>query len=115
MTCCKYNAGMLRTPVTFQRVTKVSDGAGGYTQSWAAISGAPTRAHVKALSGSERYASMRVEANARLRVVVRYFAGLTERDAVVIDGKRCNITFPNNVEFRNRWLEIDVTSGVPAE
>lgn len=113
MLCCsEYKASMLRTAVEFQRETTTSDGMGGVTTSWAAISDSPNRAHVKALSGSERYASDRVEATARLRVVVRYFDGLTEKDAIEIDGRRHNIRFINNLEFRNQWLVIDVDQGV---
>jgi SPP1 family predicted phage head-tail adaptor len=115
MKCCDYSAGMLRTPVQFQRLTRTSDGAGGATQAWGNLAGSATRAHVKALSGSERFASARVEATATHRITVRHFAGLTEADAVVFAGKRHNIRFINNVEQRNRWLEIDVQSGVAAE
>lgn len=114
MKCCDMTAGMLRTPVTFQRRTRVSDGAGGATETWAAISGASNRAHVKSLSGHERYASDRVEARAQLRVVVRYFSGLRERDRVLIDGKAHNIAFIDNIEFRNRWLALDVEGGTPS-
>jgi len=113
--CSDYSAGMLRTDVVFQRVTKTTDGAGGYTDAWAAISGAPTRAHVKAVSGSERYNSDRVEAGVRYKVAVRYYSGLTERDAVMIDGKRCNIRFVDNVEFRDMWLVIDADAGAAPE
>jgi hypothetical protein len=45
-------------------------------------------------------------------VTVRYFAGLTEADAVVINGKRANIRFINNVEDRDLWLVLDVQTGV---
>jgi len=113
MCCSKYKASDLRTAVVFQRETQTADGMGGVTSSWAAISDSPTRGNVKALSGSERYASDRVEATARLRVVVRYFSGLTEKDAIEIDGRRHNIRFINNLEFRNQWLVIDVDQGVP--
>lgn len=112
MKCCDIHAGMLRTPVRFERLVRVSDGAGGAGEEWQALPGAPTRAHVKAMSGGERWASARVEATANLRVTVRYFAGLTEADAVVIDGRRCNIRFIDDVEQRRRWLVLDVQRGV---
>jgi SPP1 family predicted phage head-tail adaptor len=105
------NAGMLREPITFQRATKVSDGAGGYTEAWAAISGAPTQAHVKALSGGERYASERIEAGTKWRITVRYFSGLLESDRVVIRTRSHNIRFINNLELQDRWLVIDLDGG----
>ncbi len=110
--CCDMSAGMLREPVSFERATKTPDGAGGYTETWAAISGAPTRAHVKALSGSERFASDRIEATTRYRIVVRYCDGLLESDRVAIRARVYNTRFINNVEFADRWLEIDLDGGV---
>ena len=55
---------------------------------------------------------MRAEATTRNRIVTRYFAGLTEVDRVVIGGRRYEITFINNIEMRNRWVEIDLSGGV---
>lgn len=37
---------------------------------------------------------------------------LTERDRAVIGGRAYNIRFINNLELRNRWLEIDLAGGV---
>jgi SPP1 family predicted phage head-tail adaptor len=110
--CSDITAGMLSTPVQFQRMSRVSDGAGGFSQAWLPLAGTPTRAHVKSMSGSERYASARIEATATHRVTVRYFAGLTEADSVVFAGKRSNIRFINNLEQRDRWLVLDVQTGV---
>lgn len=108
------HAGMLREPVTFERRTLTGDGAGGQTEAWAAISGVPTRAHVRPVSGSERYASDRTEAIVRLRLVTRYTAALREGDRVKIRDRVHNIRFLDNVEFRDKWLQIDVDGGVAA-
>lgn len=115
MKCCDITSGMLKTPVGFQRTTRVSDGAGGFSEEWVAIPGAPTRAHIKAMSGSERFASARVEATATHKVTVRYFPGLLESDAVFWNGKRANIRFINNLEERNKFLVLDVQTGVAGE
>jgi SPP1 family predicted phage head-tail adaptor len=112
MKFCDINSGMLREPVTFQRQTRTTDGAGGQTQTWATISGSPSRAYVTAASGSERYLHDRVEATVRLKLVTRYNSGLLESDRVLIRGKAHNIRFINNIEFRNQWLEILVDGGV---
>ena len=112
MICSKYNSGMLKEPIAIQRAAKVSDGAGGFSETWAALAGAPTRGAVKALSGSERYASERVEATSKWRCVVRYFAGLLESDKVVIRGRSYNIRFINNEDMDDRWLIIDLDGGV---
>jgi len=103
---------MLNEDVEFQRAAKVSDGAGGYTETWGALAGASGLAQVKALSGSERFASDRVEATTRWRIVVRYFEGLLESDRVEIRGRVYNIRFVNNIDLANRWLQIDLDGGV---
>lgn len=110
--CCKYTAGMLREPVTFERKTQTPDGGGGFTETWSAISAAPDRAFVKPLSGRERWASQRVEATASHMIVVRYFADLTEVDRVVIRDRPYQIRFINNVDFDDKWLEISAEAGV---
>jgi len=113
--CCgssnKYNAGMLREPVTFERVTNTTDDYGARVQAWATIADAPTRAMVKPMSGRERWASERTEATANYRIVTRYNSDLTEKDRVLIRGRPCNIRFIANVDMDDRWLEIDVNMG----
>lgn len=113
MKCCDMTAGQLRTGIRFERKTTTLTDAGGTTDTWTTIAGAPVRAMVKAVGGSERYASDRVEAHVRLRAVVPYFLGLKEADRVVIDGRAHQITFIDNMEFRNKWLRIDLQGGVP--
>lgn len=112
ISCCDMHAGRLKEAVTFQRRKLVSDGAGGQSETWATITGAPSRAFVTPVGGSERYASDRVEATIRLRVVTRYTAALQEGDRVIIRGRAHNIRFLDNMEFANKWLQIDVDGGV---
>lgn len=110
--CAKYSAGQLREVVAFQRQVRAADGVGGATLTWAAISGAPTRAYVRQVSGSEAYRFDRINAEVRLMVVTRYVATITPGDRVLIRGKAHNITAINNVDFADDWLEIGVTGGV---
>ena len=110
--CCDYSSGLLREAVTFQRETATAGTAGTFTKAWATVSGAPTRAHVRGLSGREERTGDRTDAVARLRVVVRYSAALREGDRVLIRTRAHNITRIDNVEFRNQWLEIDAEAGV---
>ena len=103
---------MLREPIEFQRMTRTGDGAGGFTEGWAAITGAPTRAMVKPMSGGERFQSQRTEATSTHKIVVRYFADLTEVDRAVIRGRAYQVRFINNVDFDDKWLEISAEVGV---
>jgi SPP1 family predicted phage head-tail adaptor len=105
-------SGMLKEPVAFQRLTRTADGAGGFTEAWAAIAGTPTRGDVKAMSGNERWHSDRVEASSTHKIVVRYNAALTTVDRVVIRGLAYNIRFIDNMEFADKWLYITAQVGV---
>ena len=112
MKCCEYSARDLRTPCTFERMTRTSDGAGGWTEAWAEINGAPTRCQFRNLTGSERWQAQRTEATTRARIVVRYVPGLTEADRVVIGGRHYAIQWIDNIELRDQWLRIDLDGGV---
>lgn len=114
LRCCDMHAGRLKEPVAFQRRSLTSDGAGGQTETWATIATAPTRAYVTPTGGSERYAHDRTEATVRLRLVTRYSTAVQEGDRVTIRGRVHNIRFIDNLEFRDKWLQIDVDGGVAA-
>ena len=108
--CCDYNAGMLQTAVTFQRRVRVSDGAGGWSESWETIFA--TRAYMKGLSGYERFTSDRLNAETKDRAVIRYNSDLKPSDRAVIDGLAYNITYINDVERKHRWMILDLSGGV---
>ena len=112
MKCCDINAGKLSEPITVQRATLTTDGAGGQTQSWATLSGSPTKAWIMPLSGSEQYRFDRMEANVKLKLVVRYTSSIQEKDRIVIRSRNYNVRFLNNIEFADKWLEIYVDGGV---
>jgi len=113
MTCCKYSAGMLREPVTFQRAGSATNVDGNVVPgAWAILSSAPTKGMVRPLSGYEASQAQRLNAEVKLLVVVRYTASLREGDSVLIRGLRHNIRYIKNVDFDNKWLEIDVEGGV---
>lgn len=108
--CCDYKAGMLREPVRIQEQSRASIGGGASTVTYSTK--VITRGHVKALSGGERLYAERLDAHTRLRLVIRYRSGITESDRVLIRDKAHQIRFINNVEFRDKWLEIDLDGGV---
>ena len=113
MACCKYSAGKMREPVTFQRLGSASNVDGNVVAgSWATIAGAPTRGMVRPLSGYEASQAQRLSAEVKMLVVVRYTAALREADSVLIRGLRHNIRYIKNVDFDNKFLEIDVEGGV---
>lgn len=108
--CCNYTSGMLREPVTFQQQVAVDIGGGAsqiaYTDRFS------VRAHIKPLSGNERLYASRIDATTKNRIVIRYRSDVVESDRVVIRNRYYQIRFVNNVEFRDKWLEIDLDGGV---
>jgi SPP1 family predicted phage head-tail adaptor len=108
--CCQYNAGQLREPVEFQEMQTVDIGGGATERQF--VTKFTTRGYMKPMSGSERLYAERLDAQTRNRLVIRYRADVTESDRVIIRGRAYQVRFISNVEFRNRWLEIDLDGGV---
>lgn len=104
--------GQLRALVEFQQAIKTPNGRGGSTVNWTTVSGAPTRAKVKPISGSERYRAGRLEAATQVRIYVRYSPLITTDQRVVLDGEALQIRAVLDLEKRKRWLEIYAESGV---
>ena len=107
--CCDFTSGMLREPITIERQQVTDIGGGASEIAW--TTRLTTRAYVKALSGTERLYADRLDATTRYRIVVRYNANIVESDRVVMRSRYYNIKFINNVEFRDKWLEIDLDGG----
>lgn len=103
-------ADMLWKAATFQQPQRVSDGARGFTVSWADLQS--TNIGVLPASGREVFMSERTEARGDWRALVPFIAGLTEECRAVIDGKPYNIRFAEDVEMRGVWQILDMQSGV---
>lgn len=108
--CCDFTAGMMREPVEFQSQQKSSIGGGATEITYATK--ANVRGFVKPVSGSERLYAERLDAQTRYRLVIRYRSDIIESDRVIIRDKAYQIRFINNLEFRDKWLEIDLDGGV---
>lgn len=102
-------ANLLWKDVDIERATKVSDGAGGYTETWATI--ATVQGGIVALSGMERMSADRIEAQSKWRLLIPYQDGLFATDRVVIDGRAYDVTFVNDVQKRETWHVLDLGEG----
>ena len=109
--CCKYHAGLLRRRAELKHEVK-TDLSGGaiaithetYDNVWC---------HFEPVSGSEVYKAMRVDANTKNRMVIRYRDDVRESDIVIIDGRAYGITFIKDVDYMHVWLAIDLDGGAP--
>ena len=85
------------------------DGAGGFTTSLASY--ANTKGHVRVMSGLEKLASERVESHVKLTAVIRYRLDVRASDVASIDGVDYNIVAVYDVEFKRKWLKLDLALG----
>jgi len=102
-------ANLLWKTVVIERPAQVSDGAGGYTETWSTL--ATVDGGIVAMSGMERMASDRIEATSKWRLLIPYQAGLLESDRVVIDGRNYNVSFVNDVQKKGTWHMLDLGEG----
>lgn len=109
--CCDFNAGMLRKRAELQHADVTDLGSGASEISYTAY--ATVWCALTPLSGNEVLKAMRVDAQTRNRMVMRYRSDVRESDRVVIGGRVYVITFVQNVEYNNVWLLIDLDGGVP--
>jgi SPP1 family predicted phage head-tail adaptor len=106
-------AGSLDERVTFERVSRVSDGGGGGVESWATLY--ECWAKVTPLSGRERDNAAQTQAPRNYRVTVRVSAetlAVTEADRVMWRGAAMDIRFIADAGPRPLYLQIDCEAGV---
>jgi SPP1 family predicted phage head-tail adaptor len=109
--CCDFTSGMLRHSVELQSKTRMPNGSGGFTDSWSAY--ATVKGQMKPVSGSERFHAERLDATTKNRLILRYRSDIEEHHRVKFDGRLYQIRFIENVEYRNKWLVLDLDGGVP--
>lgn len=109
MKCCDLSSGKLRHSIAIERETETSDGAGGASLTWSAV--VTTRAFIKPISGGERFAAMRLEANTTHRIFIRYRDDFDTSDRINYAGRLMQIRAVINIEENNKWLEIYADEG----
>jgi SPP1 family predicted phage head-tail adaptor len=82
-------AAPFRHRVTIQGFTSVSDGMGGWEQTWADL--ATVWARVEALKGEEYFAAAQMQNSVSHRVTMRYRADLTPTHRLVFEGRTLDI------------------------
>ena len=110
MKCCDIKAGMLREPIEIQSQVRTDIGGGATDITY--TNRADVRGHFKPMSGNERLYAERLDATTRNRLVIRYRTDLTESDRVIVRSRSYQIRSIINMEFRDKFLEIDLDGGV---
>lgn len=100
-------AGQLRHRIAIQESTDTPDGAGGFTSSWADISGMESvPAAIWPLSSKESLDSMKLELSVTHKIRIRYRSGITAKNRIKFGSRYFNIISLINPDERNRILDI---------
>lgn len=103
------NIGQLDQQITIERPTRVSDGAGGFTETWAALE--TVWADVFPEGGTERNEDGAFNATGTFRFVIRFIDGLTERDRILWGGEYYNIRQVARRGGREMYLNLRAERG----
>ena len=110
MKCCDLTPGKLRVPFVIQARSNTADDMGGNVVAWVNV--ALGMAMVKDVSASERYYAQRIEANVTHKAYIRYNSSITSDMRILLAGEMYQIKGVTNIELKNKWLELQVQSGV---
>jgi SPP1 family predicted phage head-tail adaptor len=95
----------LRHRITFQRVTQVSDGMGGFTTAWNDI--VTLWAKVEPVSASERLYSERLETQRSHKVKIRFRNDITTDMRFVFKGRTFQVKGVYSPDERRAYTFID--------
>lgn len=98
--------GLLRERLTLQQVTRTPDGAGGHTESWAAVATNPTAwARVKRLPTGLRLQAMQADSLASHEVTIRYRSDVDAAKRWLWNGSALAIvSAPQNLDEHGEFL-----------
>lgn len=105
----KLNPGTLRHRIHFQGTAEVSDGAGGFEETWATEVSA--WASIEPMNGYEKFTAGKTEAFATHKITMRYQNGISADQRILFGDRSFNIEEIINVDERNAVLRLKVTEG----
>lgn len=97
-------ASRLRNKVAIQQPVRISDGAGGYTQSWEDF--AVVSAEIEPFSGRERFSSFQLKSEVSHKITIRYIAGINSDMRIMLGSREFNIRSSVNPLERNEQLVL---------
>lgn len=103
-------SGRLRHRVLLQSKTYTANAYGEQEVTWSTV--ATVWAGIEPLSGRELFAQQQIQAEARVRIVLRYYSGLDTTWRVRHDGKNYDILEVINQDLRDASLVLLCREGV---
>lgn len=110
MNCCDITPAKLSNKVLLQRLELTDDDAGGQSRVWKDVHS--VWAYIVHTSGSERFQNDRLTAIANFRATIRFRNDVSEVNRIVFKDKAYQIRSVNNIEFKNKFLELVLENGV---
>lgn len=104
----KIRAGSLRHRISIQEQTDTADGMGGFTTSWAAITGmGSVPASIYPLTSKEQLDAMKLESVITNKIRIWYRSGITSKNRFVFGSRIFEIRgAPINYDEKNRTLDF---------
>lgn len=100
MACVGIRASELRHKVELQRATQATGTLGQASRTWSRLD--DVWAKIETLTGREAEQARKTFADAKIKITMRYYAGLTSEDRVRFGTRIFPIGLVDNVEERNR-------------
>ena len=101
---CAYLPATFKKRVTIQNVTRVQDGQGGYTETWADT--ATVWCSIEPVKAYERYQSMQLAAPVSHKVVMRYTDAVTSTSRLTFGDRVFNVKEVINRNEVGRFIDI---------
>lgn len=94
----------LKHKIIFQKLTATTNENGFEVEVWEDYS--TVWAEVSNLMGREYFAAAAVQAEKTVKFTIRYLQGITDDMRILFEDKQYNITFIDNIKYRNKYIEI---------
>ena len=104
MARCSYLPATFKKRVTIQNVSRVSDGQGGYTETW--VDGSTVYASIEPVKSYERYQAQQLAVPVSHKIVMRYNASVDETSRLKYGDRVFDVKEVINVNEDGRFLSI---------
>ncbi|AND85565.1 phage head closure protein [Clostridium tyrobutyricum] len=94
----------LKHKIIFQKLTATTNENGFEVEVWEDYS--TVWAEVSNLMGREYFAAAAGQAEKTVKFTIRYLQGITDDMRILFEDKQYNITFIDNIKYRNKYIEI---------
>jgi SPP1 family predicted phage head-tail adaptor len=102
--CCASTAASLRDRLTIQNVSRVSDGQGGFTETW--NDGTTVWANITPMKGYEKFQAMQMQTPLTHKIAMRYTSEVTTASRLKFGTRVFEVKEVINIEERGRFLAI---------